>query len=163
MFHCTVIVITWFSAVIQGIVYFDSAVLGWRPVVSTWLADREQPESQCLLKYFEQIADSVVEFVLHKSGYVWTMVTLFKGVINLRLNCIHRLSARYSEVGLMETCLAYLSTLLKVSESWPCSNNCMVQSMCTQLSCVYTLRKNSSRFLMIMKNQCPHFHIEMCF
>ena len=54
----------------QGIVYFDSAVLGWRPVVGKWLTDREDQEGKCLLKYFEQIMDSVVEFVLHKSGYV---------------------------------------------------------------------------------------------
>lgn len=53
----------------QGIVYFDSAVLGWRPVVGKWLADREEQEAKCLLKYFEQIMDSVMEFVLHKSGY----------------------------------------------------------------------------------------------
>lgn len=54
--------------VIQGVVYFDSAVLGWRPVVGRWLSGRDKRESQCMLKDFEQIMDSVVEFVLIKSG-----------------------------------------------------------------------------------------------
>ncbi len=53
--------------------YFDSAVLGWRAVVSTWLSGKNQQEAQCLLKYFEQSMDSIVDFVLHKSGYVLYM------------------------------------------------------------------------------------------
>ena len=57
------------SLQIQGIVYFDSAVLGWRPVVKRWLTDRDEHESKCLRKYFEQIMDSILEFVLHKTGY----------------------------------------------------------------------------------------------
>jgi hypothetical protein len=52
-------------------VYFDSSVLGWRPVVGRWLTQREDREAKCLLKHFERIMDSVVEFVLHKSGYVF--------------------------------------------------------------------------------------------
>ena len=55
-------------AFVQGIVYFGSDVLGWRPVVKAWLSDKNQRESQCLHKYFEQTVDSIAEFVLQKSG-----------------------------------------------------------------------------------------------
>lgn len=54
---------------LQGIVYFDSNVLGWRPCVGSWLAGRNEQEAQCVVKYFEQIMDVIVEFVLHKTGY----------------------------------------------------------------------------------------------
>ena len=53
--------------------YFDANVLGWRPVVQAWLAGRNPREAKCLLKYFEQIMDSVVEFVMHKLGYACFM------------------------------------------------------------------------------------------
>ena len=48
--------------------YFDSGVLGWRPVVEAWRATRSMQESQYLKKYFEQIMDPVVEFILNKAG-----------------------------------------------------------------------------------------------
>ena len=56
--------------VLQGVVYFDSGVLGWRPVVGAWLATRSPNEAQCLNKYFGQIMDQVVDFVLQKAGYI---------------------------------------------------------------------------------------------
>lgn len=111
--------------------------------MKAWLSGRNQRESQCLLKYFEQTVDSIADFVLHKSGYIavelysatehskqkatWTLnfkVLIFYPMNNLCDGpCTHdfcclslcRQSATYSEVGLMETCLAYLSTLLNVS------------------------------------------------
>ena len=48
--------------------YFDSGVLGWRPVVEAWRATRNVQESQCLKKYFEQVMDSIVDFILNKAG-----------------------------------------------------------------------------------------------
>ncbi|KAL5457324.1 hypothetical protein EMCRGX_G034572 [Ephydatia muelleri] len=74
-----------------GIVCFDAAVLGWKPVASAWLARRTEHEVQCLEKFLNTIMDPISDFVLNKSS--------------------HRPVP--SEVGLFETCLAYLNSLLK--------------------------------------------------
>lgn len=37
--------------------------------MGSWLAGRNEQEAQCVVKYFEQIMDVIVEFVLHKTGY----------------------------------------------------------------------------------------------
>lgn len=50
--------------------YFDADVLGWRAIVEAWLTNRSPQEVQCLQKYFHQITDSIVDFVIHKSEYV---------------------------------------------------------------------------------------------
>ena len=43
-------------------------MLGWRPVVKSWLKKRNIREAQTLLKYFQQIMDEVVEYIVHKVG-----------------------------------------------------------------------------------------------
>ena len=48
--------------------YFDCGVLGWRPVVEAWCETRTMQEAQCLKKYFEQVMDPIVDFLLNKAG-----------------------------------------------------------------------------------------------
>ncbi len=52
----------------QGVVYFDSCVLGWRCVFKRWCANRSSQEGDTLTKYLGEVMDPIVEFVLIKSG-----------------------------------------------------------------------------------------------
>ena len=87
-------------------------------MVEVWRAKRSVQESQCLKKYFEQVMDPIVDFILNKAGWVHVSVN-FTSLTSTDYYAycdddLSRQGAVYSEVGLLETCLAYLTTLLNV-------------------------------------------------
>ncbi len=75
----------------QGIVYFDTNVLGWKPVVEVWLSIRNPQEAQCLRKYFQQIMDSIVDYFTHKSRYAlyYTILAYVHSTQSLRVGYVH--------------------------------------------------------------------------
>ena len=79
----------------QGVVYFGSDVLSWKPLIEVWLRSRHGNERVCLRKQFPVFLDPVTDIVCGKGEG--------EG------------GRAHSEVGLTQTCLAYLTSLLDVS------------------------------------------------
>ena len=89
VFVMTIIYLHICSSSWQSVVCFDSNVLGWRTLASSWLKTRRKNEGsvcstdnnnyynndclcliQCLQKLFESAVDQVSQFVLYKLEYV---------------------------------------------------------------------------------------------
>lgn len=46
-----------------GIVYMNAAVLGWKPIVQSWLAGRRPAEAVLLLPLFDKYVDQAFAFL----------------------------------------------------------------------------------------------------
>ena len=75
--------------------FFGSEVLSWKPLIEVWLRSRHGNERVCLRKQLAVFLGPVTEMVCGGE----------------RGECTH------NQVGLTQTCLAYLTSLLNVS---PC-------------------------------------------
>lgn len=75
----------------MGILYVDSAVVGWRAIADAWLASRPSQQYHTLQRAFNKIVDRIVLFVQEEAQM-----------------CI-----QLSDCTLMSSCLSMLSSLLK--------------------------------------------------
>ncbi|CAL1527205.1 unnamed protein product [Lymnaea stagnalis] len=73
-----------------GILYLDSDVVGWKPIVKAWLDTRSPLEVHVLQKAFQKTLDPIVNFVLTET----------------------KPRLQLCEVGMLKTCLCLLSALL---------------------------------------------------
>ena len=55
---------------LQGLVYVDKHVLGWRPLAQSWLEGRSKEEILVLQKVFNKTLDPICAFVFNESRYV---------------------------------------------------------------------------------------------
>ena len=114
---------------LQGIIHFDSNVLGWKALANSWLNSRKCDEVdvssalltqhcmmlslQCVKRLMDLVMNQVVDFVLNKSS----------------------VGDQQSEVSLTETCLSYLSSLIDVSNISPLGSlTCIVCILCSHCS-----------------------------
>ena len=55
---------------LQGLVYVDKQILGWRPLAQAWLEGRSKEEVLVLQKAFNKTLDPVCAFVFNESRFV---------------------------------------------------------------------------------------------
>ena len=65
MLICVVVSVMDANLYLQGLVYIDKNVLGWRPLAKAWLDQRNADERRVLEKAFDKTLDAVCNFVFH--------------------------------------------------------------------------------------------------